>query len=77
MKRSFELSRSTGRRSSYFSRNLVVLLATLLGHQGQLQQLANALPAGTTILVLGHRHHLVEQELATPIEAGRRTDERR
>jgi 16S rRNA G1207 methylase RsmC len=66
-----------GRRSGPPSRNAVVMPATLLRYQPQLQQLADTLPPGTTVVVLGPRHQLVGQALTAPIKAGGRADGRR
>jgi hypothetical protein len=57
--------------------NAVVLPATLLHFQPQFQQLADALPTGTMIVVLGSQHRLVAQALTTSNFAGRRPDGRR
>jgi hypothetical protein len=65
------------RRSGPPSRNAVVLPATLLGFQPRLQQLADTLPPGTTVVVLGPRHQLVGQSLTAPIGPGRSADGRR
>jgi hypothetical protein len=54
------------RISSPTHTNAVVLPASLLGYQPRVQELANALPAGTTVLVLGRRHEVILQALTGP-----------
>jgi hypothetical protein len=67
----------SGRRAGPRCHNAVVLPAALLEYRCQFQQLADELPAGTTIVVLAPRHHQVEQALTAPIERGGRADGRR
>jgi hypothetical protein len=45
-----------GRRLGFHFRNAVVMPAALLGYHSQLQQLADALPAGTIVVALGPQH---------------------
>jgi hypothetical protein len=65
------------RRAGPPSHNPVVLPATLLRYQPQLQQLADVLPVGTMIVVLGPQHRLMTRALTAPVESGRSAHGRR